>query len=372
MFTSKYAAEIDTLLELRERFNELRSLETAGFRAFLIAADAPNPESADFENLTSLMMPKETRPDTFRAGRIAEWPWMSQGLALPFNGLGTQANRGDPCRVHQIGVCGPGPSAISKLFLERYLAASKVCWNVLAPSMSGLVVPHYVYPSRIHGAGWKWIALMFALTWTSTAASGLSARRTSVGLHGETLEDEETFRRLQDVDAGARRGTGRAGKLVQQIRNEMAHDPFYTGFLSHMNHPIHRCRAILEPNLIDASNLAIKEVIRRLQSAPSTSIRTGLPKAKALAWGQYNMALRNWPDLACATDAEVYRYFKEHLKEQDDHLPAMDSWTKYVSDARRHLGQQKWRKGVTKSSSSMIKPTGQSVEDDHDNGAGME
>jgi hypothetical protein len=212
--------------------------------------------------------------------------------------------------------------------------------------------------------GWQWIAFMFAITWTSTAATGLQAKRTSIGVRGDTMEHEETFRHLQEVGKDARRGSGPAAKLAEQIKQAMATDPLHRGYVSHLNHPVHRCRAILAPHLLDASILAINEIVRRLRMAPARSgLNRPLPKAKALAWGQYQQALKADVDLGGAKDAQVYAYFKEYLKETNDQLASKESWCKYVSDARRHYGEQKWIKGTTKSSSSMVRQSGQATDD---------
>lgn len=67
-----------------------------------------------------------------------------------------------------------------------------------------------------------------------------------------------------------------------------------------------------------------------------------LSPSRAKAYGQYLHAVGRNPELANATDREVYNAVKEQL-DSGETLPTYATWTKYVRDARAHHDANKHR-----------------------------
>jgi hypothetical protein len=78
-----------------------------------------------------------------------------------------------------------------------------------------------------------------------------------------------------------------------------------------------------------------------------------LPPSHEKAYRQYKDATdKNPTQLNGATDREVYEWLQKHA--EDEKLPSLDSWARYLRNARRHYGDQK-------NTPRAGRPTGKSV-----------
>ncbi len=73
-------------------------------------------------------------------------------------------------------------------------------------------------------------------------------------------------------------------------------------------------------------------------SPPPTN--AALPPSRRKAYQQYLWATRTSPELAEATDRDVYRWLSEHV-DDGEQLPAFGTWSRYLREARVFYGTSK-------------------------------
>lgn len=112
----------------------------------------------------------------------------------------------------------------------------------------------------------------------------------------------------------------------------------------------------LDMDTVDGMTLA--EFVERVRSSVSSQSdgKTQTPKEEPskvkpsklkpchqLAYSQYVQVIKDRPELATATEQQVYNYYKEYLydRQEDGELPIFSSWSKYVRTARNAMGESK-------------------------------
>jgi hypothetical protein len=79
-----------------------------------------------------------------------------------------------------------------------------------------------------------------------------------------------------------------------------------------------------------------------------------LPPCRKKAYSQYLWALEQNSELKGATDRQVYAWLEQKL-ESDERLPSLNSWLRYVRDARRAMGTNKHTSRAGRSGRSIVR-----------------
>ena len=110
---------------------------------------------------------------------------------------------------------------------------------------------------------------------------------------------------------------------------------------------------------------ALPEIVRYLEAWQSALLCTPDGSAKAKhslkpadlkAWQSYERAIKKTPELAEATDLQVYNWVREHDADPDYDLPDFDTWARYLRRVRQARSKQKNspRAGRAESSRSIV------------------
>lgn len=96
-------------------------------------------------------------------------------------------------------------------------------------------------------------------------------------------------------------------------------------------------------DLTDSLRVLIR-VLERLESQLAGKVATQLPTCLHRAWGAYEEAIRERPDLQSKTQDQVYDDIRVHgssFYDAPGELPARETFKRYLREARRVLGMEK-------------------------------